>query len=157
MDTQEIRGRTPDDLRFALGVMEEVLDVGEKVRVRLFCEELATEEETDQIYLGLVQLGEHTTYPVARIMEGVPTLEFELTKGSPALPVAVIPLIALFGILGVVVFSLVKIENITRALLPLALVVVSGAIVIAGFMRKPAERALVKYLPSTVKKVLAAS
>lgn len=156
----EIVGHTVDDLRLALDVMENVLDVGEKVRVSLHSEMLATEEQCAQLYLELVALGEHTSYPVTSVMEGIPTLEFELTKGSPALPVAVIPLIALFGILGMITFGILKLEAITKALLPLTLVLVGGVIIIAGLMRQPvgriAERAGAKYLPSTIPKALAA-
>lgn len=156
----EIVGYTGDDLRVALDIMENLLDVGEKVRVKLCTEMPATDEQLAELYLDLVALGEHTSYPVAKEVDGIPTMELVLTKGSPALPVAVIPLIALFGILGIIAFGVLKLENITRALLPLTLVLVGGVIIIAGLLRRPteriAERAGAKYLPSTYPKVPAA-
>lgn len=157
----EIVGYTADDLRIALDIMENTLDVGENVRVRLCSEMLATEDECAQLFLDMEALGEHCSYPTARMIDDIPTLEFELTKGSPALPVAVIPLIALFGILGIITFGVLKVEAITKALLPLTLIIISGVIIIAGLMRKPAERIVervgARYLPSTIPKALAAS
>lgn len=156
----EVVGYTLDDLRVALDVMENTLDIGEKVRVRICSESLATEQELDQLYVEMIAMGEHANYPTSRIIDGIPTTDFELTKGSPALPVAVIPLIGLFGILGMITFGILKLEAITKALLPLTLVIVGGVIIIAGLMRRPAERIVeragAKYLPSTYPKALAA-
>lgn len=160
MEIGEIVGYTADDLSLALDIMENTLDVGEKVRVQICTEAPATDEQLAQLYLDMATLGEHTSYPVAGGVDGIPTMELVLTKGSPALPVAVIPLIALFGILGIITFGVLKLENITKALLPLTLVIIGGVIIIAGLMRRPAERILeragARYLPRTYPKALAA-
>lgn len=154
----EIVCYTLDDLRVALDVMENTLDVGEKVRVRICSEAIPTEQELALLHTELVAMGEHASYPTATVIDGIPTTDFDLMKGSPALPMAVIPLIGLFGILGIITFGVLKIESITKALLPLTLVIVGGVIIIAGLLRQPAARIVErKYLTSTYpKKALAA-
>lgn len=153
---REAVGYSMDDLRVALDVMENYLDVGDQVRVRICSEFMPTEQELDQLYVEIIAIGEHASQPTATIIDGIPTTDFTLRKGSPALPLAVIPLIGLFGILGMITFGVLKIESITKALLPLTLVIVGGVIIIAGLLRQPATRiAERKFLTSTYPKALA--
>lgn len=153
----EVVGYSMDDLRVALDVMENYLDVGDQVRVRICSEFMPTEQELDHLHVEMIALGEHASRPTATVIDGIPVTDFTLGKGSPALPVAVIPLIGLFGILGLITFGVLKIEAITKALLPLTLVIVGGVIIIAGLLRQPAQRiAERKYLTSTYPKALAA-
>jgi hypothetical protein len=156
----ELIGYSIEDLKAALDLMENSLEVGEKTRIQICTDSLATDEELAQLYIDLTSLGEHTSYPVAYVEEGIPVLQFDLRKGSPALPVAVIPLIGLLSILGLIAFGVFKIGEISAAILPILLVLIGGAVIIAAIAKKPAERIAerlgTKYLPSTYPKALAA-
>jgi len=155
-----IIGATVDDLEVALAAMETYLPAGGKASLELCTEAMPTEESLAEFYLQATAAGFHLSYPTARIVEGIPTTEIVLQKGSPVL-LAIVPLMVPLLVIGLIAFSITRIETITKALLPILLVAVGGVIIIAGLMRRPAERAVeratAKYLPETArKKVLAA-
>lgn len=155
-----IVGATVDDLKVALDAMEMYLPVGGKAKLEVCTEAMPTEESLAEFYLKATAAGFHLSYPTTRTVEGIPTTEMVLQKGSPVL-LALIPLIVPLLIIGLIAFSITRIETITKAILPILLVAVGGVIIIAGLMRRPAERiverATAKYLPETIsKKVLAA-
>jgi len=155
-----IVGATVDDLEIALAAMESYLPVGGKARLELCTETMPTEEALAEFYLKATAAGFHLSYPTSRTVEGIPTTEMVLQKGSPVL-LTLIPIIVPVLVIGLIAFSITRIETITKALLPILLVTFGSVIIIAGLMRGPAERAVEKvtekYLPETAeKKVLAA-
>jgi len=156
----QLIGYTTDDLRIALDAMEESLPTGGNANLKLYTERMPTDEDLAEAFLNMTAAGFHLSYPTARLVEGVPTTELVLIKGSPQWSL-LIPLIPTVFILGLIAFGITRIEAISRALLPIAITAVVGIIAIAGLMRKPAERvaerAAQRYLPGTSqKKVLAA-
>lgn len=155
----ELTGHTIDDLKVALNAMEDSLPLGGKAKLQLCTMSLPSEADLAYTYLQLTAAGFHTSYPMAGVIQGVPTTEMTLIKGSPqwASLIAIVPTML---IVGLIAFGITRIEAISRALLPILLTVVVGGVVIIGMMRAPAgriaERAAQRYLPSTQKKVLAA-
>lgn len=163
VELSEVIGHSMGDLATALQAMEASIDFGESARITLCTESLPAEELLDNLYLGMITTGCHVSQPTAAMVEGVPTTEFVLRKGSPAWA-ALIPLLIPLGTVGLVAFGLAKIESISKALMPLMLVTVGGLIVLVALVRKPAERLLeagklpTKRLPSATaaKKAVAA-
>jgi len=155
----EIVGYSIDDLAVALDAMEASLKTGEKARVRICSEQLPSEADLAELYVNASMAGFHLSFPEASIVDGIPTTELVLTKGSPQWQ-ALIPIIPTVLVAGLITFGIIKIEEISKAIMPILLVVIGGAIVIVGLMRRPAERvierAAQKYLPETEKKALTA-
>jgi len=155
----EIVGYSLDDMAVALNAMEASLNTGEKARVRICSEQLPSEADLAEMYVNATMTGFHISFPEASVSDGIPTTEFVLTKGSPQWQL-LIPLIPTILTVGLITFGIVKIEEISKAIMPILLVVIGGAIVIVGLMRRPAERvierAAERYLPETEKKALTA-
>lgn len=155
----EIVGYSVNDLRVALDAMEESIPAGAKASLKLYTDRMPTDEDLAEAFLQMTTAGFHISYPTARLVEGVPSTQFVLTKGSPQWSLLV-PLIPTLFIVGLIAFGITRIEAIGRALLPIFITAVVGIIAIAGLMRKPAERvaerAAQRYLPKSEKKALAA-
>jgi len=155
----QIVGYSVDDLRIALDAMEEAIPTGGQAKLEFYTDRMPTEEELAETFLNLTAAGFHLLYPSAKQVEGVPTTELVITKGSPqwSLLVPIIPTLFIFGLIA---FGITRIEAISRALLPIFITAVVGLVAIMGLMRKPAERvaekAAQRYLPKSEKKVLAA-
>ncbi len=152
----EIIGNTQQELASGLMVMEGSMSVGEKARLTFCTEGLPSDEDLAAMYLEMTALGCHVSYPTASVIEGIPTTEFVMQKGSPAWPL-IIPLIIPILTIGLITFGIFKLETITKAIMPIILVTVGGVIVIAALFRKPAEKYIerggkVPYLPETKKK-----
>ena len=157
---QEIFGYSQSELATALTLMEDSMGMGQKARITLCTEGMPTEEELDQMFQGMKGTGCHLSRPTAGLVEGIPTTEFVLRKGSPQWQIIIPLLIPLFTI-GLVAWGITRIESITKALVPLMLIGFGGLILLAITLRKPAERIAervgAKYLPRTAgKKALAA-
>lgn len=157
---QEIVGYSANDFANALELMESSIDFGEKARITLCTEALPTQEELDSIYWGMIAESCHVSYPTARVIEGIPTTEFTIRKGSPQWQVALIGVLVPLFTIGLIVFGITKIEAISKALVPLMLITIGGLIILAAVLRKPAEKYLERAgtlprLPET-KKTLAA-
>jgi len=160
-----IVGSTVEEMRIALEEMEAAIPLGGKVNLEICSLNLPTDEELASMYINLATSGFHTSYPTVGLVQGIPTTSIVLQKGSPAL-VAVIPLIIPALIIGLIAFSIARIESISRALLPIAIVGVVGVLILAGIARSERLGSQVvgagtkyleqKYSPSTEKKVLAA-
>jgi len=156
MEVAEIVGYSREDLATALEVMESTIDMGQKARITICTEGMPTEEELDYMFLGMVETGCHLTRPTAALVEGIPTTEFVLQKGSPQWQIIIPILVPLFTI-GLIAFGIMKIETISQALLPILIVSVIGIIGIAIIVRGPAVKYIERggtRLPET-KKVLA--
>lgn len=139
VELREVIGHTMGDLAIALEAMEASIDFGKSVRVTLCTELMPADEMLDNLYLGMVTGGCHVSQPTARAVEGIPTTEFVLRKGSPAWAM-LIPLLIPLGTVGLVAFGLAKIESISKALMPLMLVTVGGFIILVALLRRPAEK-----------------
>ena len=149
----EIVGYTREELASGLMVMEGSLNVGQKARITLCGESLPLDEDLAAMYLGMVAMGCHVSYPTAQITEGIPTTEFVLEKGSPAWPL-IIPLIIPTLILGLISFGITKIESISRALVPITLIAIGGVVILAAIVSRPATKYIerggkIPFAPST--------
>lgn len=159
VDLREVIGHSEEDLATALEAMESSMDFGEAARVTICTESLPADQLLDNLYLGMVACGCHVSQPTARLVEGVPTTEFVLRKGSPAWTM-LIPLLIPLGTMGLVAFGITKIETISRALVPLLLVTVGGLIILAAVLSKPATKYIErggKLVPSTKRLARTAS
>lgn len=150
VNAARIEGRTAEDLRIALNAMEQSLPLGGKAKLELYTDTLPTEEELANTVLNMAAAGFHASYPSARIVQNVPTIEVVLTKGSPQWA-ALIPIIPTVVIVGLIAFGITRIETISKALLPILITTAVTGVIIIGVMRAPAalaaERAAKRYLP----------
>jgi len=142
-------------------MMESSINYGDKARVTLCTEVLPDETQLAEMYLGMLSTGHHVSYPTCAVVDGVPTTEFVIKKGSPFWPL-IIPLIVPVLTLGLVTFGIFKIDTIVKALVPIILISVGGLIVLAAVLSKPATKYIerggkIPYLPATgeSKKALA--
>lgn len=149
-----IVGSSITELYAALNNMEASLPTGGKAQLELCSQGLPTDEELAFTYLNLVAAGFHTSYPTARIVQGIATTRLVLTKGSPQWA-ALIPLVPTVVIVGLIAFGITQIETISKALLPLLITVGVTGVLIAAMLREPArraaERTTQRYIPSTIK------
>ncbi len=147
---REIIGYSAVELPTALDLVESTMEVGEKACLAICTEDLPTEDELDDLYLGMIASGFHDYRPTARVIDGIPTTELVLQKGSPSFAI-IIPLLVPLFTLGLIAFGLVRIEAISKALLPLMITGAVGLVAVALIVRKPAERiaerAAERYLP----------
>jgi hypothetical protein len=155
----QLIGYTVDDLRLSLDAMEDSLPSGGKASLQLCTERMPTEEELAEAYLQMTAAGFHLSYPTASLVEGVPTTQLVLTKGSPQWSL-LIPIVPTLFVVGLIAFGITRIEAIGKAILPIFITAVVGLVAIAGLMRttagRVAERAAERYLPKSEKKALAA-
>ncbi len=155
----EMVGHTTTELASSLYVMEESLKEGRKAKVQLMTAQLASQEDINVFYTRMLDAGFHTSRPVAKMAEGIPTVIFTLQKGSP-IWTALIALIPTAIIGGLIAFGITRVETLSRALLPLMLVTIGGIVVIVAMItRKPVlktaqsyleRRSGLKSLPSTI-------
>jgi len=138
---QEIIGYSVAELPTALVLMESTMEVGGKACLTICTEDLPTKDELDDLYLGMIAGGFHAYRPTARVIDGIPTTQLVLQKGSPSFAIIVPLLIPLF-IIGLIAFGIVQIEAISKALLPLMITGAVGMIGLALIIRKPAEKYL---------------
>jgi len=138
---QEIIGYSAAELPTALNQVESTMEVGGKARLAICTEDLPTKDELDDLYLGMIAGGFHAYRPTARVIDGIPTTQLVLQKGSPSFAIIVPLLIPLF-IIGLIAFGIVQIEAISKALLPLMITGAVGMIGLALIIRKPAEKYL---------------
>jgi len=139
MEVVEIVGYSKEYLATALEVMESNIDFGEKARITICTEGMPTEEELDYMFLGMVETGCHVSRPIAGLVEGIPTTEFVLQKGSPQWQVIIPILIPFFTIL-LIAFGITKIEAMSKALVPIILISIGGLVVLAAVLAKPATK-----------------
>jgi len=138
---QEIFGYSQSELATALTLMEDSMGMGQKARITLCTEGMPTEEELDQMFQGMKGTECHLSRPTAGLVEGIPTTEFVLRKGSPQWQI-IIPLLVPLFIIGLITFGIFRLEAITKALVPLLLITFGGLIILAVALRKPAEKYL---------------
>jgi len=135
---QPLSGTSISELGSALKFMEDSLELGDKARLELATYKLPTQDDLGSMWADMLASGFHTSKPTARVVDGVPLTSMVLTKGSPAWA-ALIPLLPVIITGALVAFGLAKIETIAKAITPLALILVSGAVIIALATRRPAR------------------
>ena len=138
---REIIGYSTAELPTALYLVESTMEVGEKARLAICTEDLPTEDELDDLYLGMLNNGFHAYRPTVRVIDGIPTTRIVLQKGSPSFAV-IVPLLVPLFIIGLIAFGIVQIEAIGKALLPLMITGAVGLVAVALIIRKPAEKYL---------------
>jgi len=165
---RELIGYDLEDMTLALNAMEDSLNTGERARLKLCTNSLPSESEIESIYNNLIANGFHVNYPSAYLDGEIAVTDLVLTKGSPQWA-AIIPLIVPILIIGLIAFSIVKIESIASALVKLIAVAGAVAIILAIIIRAPSRRELARIreiersrekaapVPATSKKALAAS
>ena len=158
-------GQTQGQLTEALVRMENSINYGQKAKLQLITSQMPTRADLDTFHAQLITSGFHTSKPVARSVQGFPCTELVIQKGSPTWA-ALIPILPTIFIVGLVTFGLVKLETITKAIMPILLVSVGGLIILAAVITRQGARPLrevvgTKYLPATIpvsaKKAPAAS
>ena len=135
-------GTTVDELSTALGLMEESIPVGGKLQVQLCTDRMPADEDFSDFYVKMVAGGMNPSYPVAQVIEGVPTTTFILEKGAPVpqqYPLATGQFVEIAAILptlfivGLIAFGIANISTISSALMPILITVVIGAIAVCGY------------------------
>jgi len=146
----ELVGYTVDDMALALNAVENSLPIGGKAILRICSSSMPTEQELMDMFYDATLHGFHLEYPKSRIDSNIAVTEIVLEKGSPQWGL-LIPMIPTILIVGLIVFGIVQIEAIGRALGPLIIAGVVGLVAVALIVRKPAERiaerAAERYLP----------
>jgi len=140
-------GYSIDDLRFALDTMESSINPGEWCQLQFCTESMPTRETLDKMYLDILLTGHHITQPIAEFVSGIPTTTFNIRRDLPYPQFQwqlIIPLIVPILIIGLIAFSIVKIESIAAALVKLIAVAGGVAIVLAIIIRAPSRRELAR-------------
>ena len=137
----QVVGHSIQDLSGALNTMENSLAKGSQAKLEFCTESMPADEDLDKLFLSATATGFHLSYPTAKRIKGVATTELILTKGSPQWAL-LIPLIPTVLIVGLIAFGLVRIEEISKALLPLMITGAVGFVALVLIVRKPAERYL---------------
>lgn len=142
---EPLTGRSVSELATKLTLMESSLNTGEKAKLELATYDLPTQDELDSMWLDMLASGFHVTRPTARVIDGIPVTELVLTKGSPTWA-ALIPLIPTALIVGLIVFGITQIGDISKALVPLLLTGGGIVIILAAILtRKPVVEAAERY------------
>ena len=147
----EIIGYTQAELASGLELMESSINFGDSARVTLCTEALPDEVKLADMYLGMLSTGHHVSYPTASTVNGIPTTEFVIRKGSPFWPL-IIPLLVPIATIGLIAWGITKVGDISKAILPIILVSLGGLIVLAAVLSKPATKYIErggKFLPNT--------
>lgn len=141
----ELTGFSITELSWALNQADNALSEGETMALQLCTEQLPDSQTLNAFYNTLLTEGFHVSKPVGEIIDGVATTSFTMRKGSPLFALLV-PLIPVVIIGGLIAFGIFNIQSITKALLPIILVVVGGVVLISVALAKPAEAAATTYL-----------
>lgn len=153
---KEITGYGINDLAIALQAMEDSLPVGGKAKITLCTDRLLITDELASLYAEMKFLGEHTSFPEASIIDGVPVTSFIIRKGSPqwALIIGVLPTVL---IVGLIAFAITRLTQIANFVIPVLLIAGISGIVIAGLLARPAERVATAYISKGGPKLLPAT
>ena len=154
MDIAEIIGTSQEELATALEFMDSSAPPGSKIQVTLCTKSLPSKSVLDQVYTDLITDGFNVTKPVATLEGGIPTTQFVLIKGTPSVaglttgfPVAaILPLLVPVMVIGLITFGIVKIESISKALVPLMLIAFGGLIIFAAVVTRPSAAPTVSAL-----------
>lgn len=136
---KEIVGYSASELPAALSAFESRLNVGEKARIILVSTNYLTQEEIDRFSADLLSAGFHSSPVVQEKCDNFSSVSFVLAKGSPEWQLLV-PMIPTILIVGLIAFGIIKIETITKAILPVILVAGGLTIIALALIRQPATK-----------------
>jgi len=135
---QRVSGFYAEDLPSSLNSLEDSIAIGEAAYVTLVSTNGITMSEVDALDAKLAENGFHLVDKIAIINKGdLCALSIPLRKGSPQWALLV-PLIPVLFIGGLIAFSIVKIGDITRAILPVIIAVGVFGIAAIWMIRQPA-------------------
>ena len=148
-----LQGHTEEELAYGLSLMDSITDPGDKIEVSIVSTDIPTEEELAHFVIEAARTGIEISFPNVEVIDGWPTTTFIITKAEGAAPgttgfpvaalIAIIPTVLIAGLVG---FGLFKIEDITKALVPILLITLGGLIILAGVLtRKPVVEAAGKW------------
>jgi rubrerythrin len=152
-----LQGSTKADMTYALNLMDSVTDPGDKIELSIVSTEIPTETDLANFVINAAHAGIEVSFPTLEMVDGMPTTTCVITKGEPGEPnvTSVFPLAALIGILpvalitGVIGFGIFKIEDVTKALMPILLITFGGLIILVGLLsRKHVTEAAGKFAES---------
>ncbi len=121
-------GTTVAEMNDALTQMEDSINFGQKATLQIVSEVMPTRQELDEAYVQSRANGLHLSRYRTKVVNGRSVTEVTLIKGSPVwwtaliIPVAIIVGMIVFGVMG---------ERITKALVPILLIVGGSAVAIA--------------------------
>lgn len=121
-------GSNVAELYDALAQMEDSLNIGGKARLLMVSEQLPTQQELDDAFIESRANGLHLSRFTAKIVNGRAVTQVILRKGSPAWQVALIIPAAI--LIGMIIFGILG-ERISKALVPILLIVGGSAVAIA--------------------------
>lgn len=162
----EYIGYSMDDLAYALDCMEQVTGVGKYCQVQLCSEEPPSPDAIEETYQAILNTGHTITYPEVYQDGLVFVTAFNIRRDVPYEEYQWALLASLIGTLAVpalIAFGIVKIEGITKSLIPILLIAGGVIITVAALARKPAtvyfERggripmlpSVVRDMPATIK------
>lgn len=162
----EYIGYSMDDLAYALDCMEQVTGVGKYCQVQLCSEEPPSPDAIEETYQAILNTGHTITYPEVYQDGLVFVTAFNIRRDVPYEQYQWALLASLIGTLAVpalIAFGIVKIEGITKSLIPILLIAGGVIITVAALARKPAtvyfERggripmlpSVVRDMPATIK------
>lgn len=132
----QIVGQGAGNMGEALSYMDYNMQKGESVKVEMVLDTIPTQPDLDLMYKSMVASGAHVTKPKIGIDGGLPVVTFNMRKGSPLLGM-IVPIIPIVIIGALVTFGIFRIESISKALLPLLLTIVGGAVLVVGLATRP--------------------
>ncbi len=145
----ELIGYTSDDLAVALNAMESNLQTGESAQVNLYTYELPDPSDIALAYLEAVAAGFKLSYPQAKMVSGVPTISFVLTKTPPVVGYTghpfwalLVPILGIVAVPALIAFGIFKAGDISNAIMPILLVAGGIIIITAALLAKPATKYL---------------
>ena len=140
----EVVGFTVGELESSLILVEDSIQYGEYAQVNLHLRELPPETDAENFYQDALDAGFHLSNPQLYYDQGVPTMSFNVRKGSP-IWAALIPIIPTIVIAGLVAFGIVQGESISKAIMPILLTAVGGAVLVIALLRQPIGTAATEY------------
>ena len=134
----EIRGHSINELSSSLVEFEDSIELGKAATISLLGTNPLTQQELIEFRDNILANGFHLDGRISQNTHGeVVEVKIPLKKGSPVWAL-LIPLIPLAVIAGLVVFSIVSLDRIKNALLPIILAV-GGLFVLVLIVKGPGQ------------------
>jgi len=152
-----LTGYDLNDLPFALQVMEQQTQPGGFCQVQLCGEELPSPEVVEKFYQGVLNTGHTISYPVCSMSGEVAVTSFNIMRDMPYEQyqwAILVPLIGTLAIPALIAFGIVKIGDISAAIVPILLIAGGIIIITVALLRQPVTKYIesgrkIPYLPQT--------
>lgn len=141
----ELIGTSIGELQVALDTIEDEVSYGDAIILELVGTNGLTQSELDALYKDLATHGFHFSGNITQThITPLYSLRVPIKKGSPqwAMLIGFIPLIVISGMIA---FGIMKIEQISKAILPLILATGGLVIIAIALTREPAMRLIEKW------------